>query len=380
MKAVAAEQYIEAHGAQVSCAQVYAAIDPTTSRALARPPTVLLNEWIERWLTLKVDVAALCGTPRASRRPAIAATVSRMSSDVSAKRAALLAELSSSRQRTSDEHMFRLPSGARWRVTFRLQLFTASGARPVAVATQMTGAGDGASLTNAAEHCAAEVWRRYFPDAPQPPIWIQHMIMGERRHLRLVSFTPGAVEHTLRNPRWTSVTPADVDMLVGQTVDLERGDGFMPALPEPEPQPVYAAAMVALLPRPQPFREQGCMAAGVPWWRRLGRQLVPRRGGRDCCWYHGGDWHTVSRLAVRLAGQARAAGISFDDTAYYVRDHPDAQALTDWERDAFLSLFEDTIRPDARWPSSQGYNNGQHRAQALIDAGVRRTLTERTAE
>jgi hypothetical protein len=74
---------------------------------------------------------------------------------VSAKRAAILADLTSPRQRTSDEHMFQLPAGARWRLTFRLQLFTAPGARPVAVATQMTGAGDGASLTNAAEHCAA---------------------------------------------------------------------------------------------------------------------------------------------------------------------------------------------------------------------------------
>ncbi len=57
VKAVAAKQYVEAQGAQVSSAQVYAAIDPTASRALARPPTVLLREWIERWLALKVDVA-----------------------------------------------------------------------------------------------------------------------------------------------------------------------------------------------------------------------------------------------------------------------------------------------------------------------------------
>jgi hypothetical protein len=206
------------------------------------------------------------------------------------------------------------------------------------------------------------------------------MIMGEQRHLRLVSFTPGRSEYTLQNPRWTPITAADVDTLVGGPVDLERGDGFAPALPEPEPEPVYPAELVVLLPRPQPFQEQGCMAGGVPWWRRLGQQLVPRRGGRDCCWYHGGDWHTVSRVAVLLAGQARAAGVSLDDTASYVRDHSDVRTLTEWERDALLSLFEDTIRPDGRWPSSEGYNNGQHRAQALIDAGVRRTLIERTTE
>src|SRR5690349_18445993 len=50
--AAAAKQYIEAHGANVSSTQVYAAIDPTASRALARPPTMLLNEWIGQWLTL----------------------------------------------------------------------------------------------------------------------------------------------------------------------------------------------------------------------------------------------------------------------------------------------------------------------------------------
>ncbi|MEV4708708.1 site-specific integrase [Actinoplanes sp. NPDC049316] len=58
VKAVAAKQYVEAHGAHVSRAQVYAAIDPSSSRTLARPPTVLLREWIDRWLALKVDVAA----------------------------------------------------------------------------------------------------------------------------------------------------------------------------------------------------------------------------------------------------------------------------------------------------------------------------------
>jgi hypothetical protein len=173
------------------------------------------------------------------------------------------------------------------------------------------------------------------------------------------------------------VTADDVDALVARQVDLERGEGFVPAEPEPEPEQIYAAELVVLLPRPKPFREDGCMASGVPWWWHLWRQLVPRRGGRDCCWYHGGDWHTVSRVAVCLAGQARDAGISFDDTAAYVGDHPDVLTLSEWERDALLSLLEDTIRPDARWPSPEGYNNGQHRAQALIDAGVRRTLIER---
>ncbi|MEV4708637.1 site-specific integrase [Actinoplanes sp. NPDC049316] len=58
LKAAAAKQFIEAHGARVSRAQVYEAIDPdrcTTSRGR---PSPLLRDWIERWLAVKVDVSA----------------------------------------------------------------------------------------------------------------------------------------------------------------------------------------------------------------------------------------------------------------------------------------------------------------------------------
>src|ERR1019366_3703538 len=76
----------------------------------------------------------------------------------------LLAACAVPRQRVADEHMFTVTRGDGFRIgTFRLQLFTAAGARPVAIATQM--AGEGGSLTNRAETYAAEVWRRHFPDA-----------------------------------------------------------------------------------------------------------------------------------------------------------------------------------------------------------------------
>lgn len=58
LKAVAAKQFVEALGATVSSAQVYAAIDPAASQAAPRPPTPLLRDWIEQWLAVKVDVAA----------------------------------------------------------------------------------------------------------------------------------------------------------------------------------------------------------------------------------------------------------------------------------------------------------------------------------
>jgi integrase len=57
VKAVAAKQYVEAQGALVTRAQVYAAFDPGRFQASPRPPAPLLRVWIERWLAVKVDVA-----------------------------------------------------------------------------------------------------------------------------------------------------------------------------------------------------------------------------------------------------------------------------------------------------------------------------------
>ncbi len=60
------------------------------------------------------------------------------------------------RTRSVDEHMFRVD-----RSSFRLQLFTAPGLRPVAVATQTVG--EGASLMNRAERFAEAIWQRHCP-------------------------------------------------------------------------------------------------------------------------------------------------------------------------------------------------------------------------
>lgn len=83
----------------------------------------------------------------------------------------MLAAHAAARERTAGEHMFTVSSwnGARMG-TFRLQLFTALGTRPVAVATQ--GPAEGGRLADWAEDYAAEVWRRHFPGSSGPPVWI----------------------------------------------------------------------------------------------------------------------------------------------------------------------------------------------------------------
>ncbi|MFE9959191.1 hypothetical protein [Micromonospora sp. NPDC005299] len=43
---------------------------------------------------------------------------------------------------------------------------------------------------------------------------------------------------------------------------------------------------------------------GASWHVRWCRFV----GGRDCCWYHGGDWHRGSGFAIRLVREAQRAG------------------------------------------------------------------------
>lgn len=76
------------------------------------------------------------------------------------------------------------------------------------------------------------------------------------------------------------------------------------------------------LARPAPFREPACMLAGVPWWRRRLRQVVPRRGGaRTRCWYHGGDWHRVNAVALQVLQRARAQPMAPDDMEEFATAH-----------------------------------------------------------
>jgi len=152
-----------------------------------------------------------------------------------------------------------------------------------------------------------------------------------------------------------SITVGELAQLVGTPVDGDRGAGYLPPQRRPEPVIRYAAGLALLLPRPDLDDDPlACMRTGLSWPHRLAAQLLPRRGGRDCCWYHGGDWQAVNATAIRLT--ARATREVIDEAA---RD-----GVRGWQFQALESLFLEPIDASHR----AGYIGGRHRAKAILDS------------
>ncbi|WP_328863100.1 hypothetical protein [Streptomyces sp. NBC_00306] len=187
-----------------------------------------------------------------------------------------LRALAAARRLSVDDHMFTAPGLPG---TFRLQLFTAPGARPVAVATQIAGA-EGMGLMNGVERFAGAVWERHCPAEDLPPVWVERQLWPEgelqETRFRRVMLVPSADRYRPRDPRWSVVTHEQLQDLVGAPVATDRGAGYLPRAAEPEGQLMFEEFAVARLARPYPFREQACMPAGVPWWRSVPCQV--RRG------------------------------------------------------------------------------------------------------
>jgi hypothetical protein len=161
----------------------------------------------------------------------------------------------------------------------------------------------------------------------------------------------------------------------------------------------YVIYPVALLPRLErdsfDYAETDrsnnrCMRRGMPLWERLGREVVRRRPG-DCCYYHSVDWRRVAAEARRIAREVPLAaqlpsGWPEDDSdeaeqayEHAWQPHRDARHLAaacdlpEREREAVEELLgpETAIWLNHSGSSSLDYQNGRHRAQALMSAGVR---------
>ena len=130
---------------------------------------------------------------------------------------------------------------------------------------------------------------------------------------------------------------------------------------------------VADLPPTKPFRVT-CMGADY-------RPRLTLTGRQRCCWYHARNWAAINKRAVRLVEEAHRLGAS---NAEQVRKFVDAQVGQPGglfggraeDHDALLTLFN-AHRALLIGPSNNGFTNGQHRAQAMTDQRVKRTVVLR---
>ncbi|MEU9530474.1 hypothetical protein AB0D58_34600 [Streptomyces sp. NPDC048210] len=270
------------------------------------------------------------------------------------------------RERTVDDHMFT--AGEVWGIpcTFRLQLFTAPGHRPVAVVTQTPD--EGTSLTNAAERYASRVWELHAPDEPEPPIWIQHYAEPGEQPAAEFDLVPFRVDgrFELQVAGWVQITADQLAALVGTPVDGTRGERYVPHPAPPEERLQYVVMDVADLPEPTPFRE-ACMTP----LRRILNCLLRRT---SCCWYHQQDWSKVSELGIQLIEQARTAGKTDHEISEQFMAMARELGTSNEDLIALKSLLEPSVAIMPHLGDNATYTNGNHRARAMKDAGVTRTI------
>lgn len=294
------------------------------------------------------------------------------------------------RRRVVDEHMFAVDFGFPNPSTFRLQLFTGTGLRPVAVVTQARD--EGRSLSNGAERYVEAVWSRCCPTEPQPPIWITRELQllddssdedsggrpqerstgGGRwkvcQGFRVIGFEVTGPHSVASPPKWgPGLTDEEVTRLVGgAAVDLDRGSGWIPRAPEQDVTSRFTTMLAVRLPRPDLADDDlPCMRTPAGPVDRLGWQLHPR-SPRTCCWYHRGDWRPAAYSARTILDSARRARIAPEDVAVFGLGEAASLDLDRWQRQAVRSLFSEPIQPS----TEIGYIGGRHRALAAVHAGV----------
>ena len=142
------------------------------------------------------------------------------------------------------------------------------------------------------------------------------------------------------------------------------------------------AWVMRLPPIDPPFAEDqrwrdGCMMPPITWRQRALRQVFPRRGVRDCCYYHGQDFHAIAAAVNAVYRQLRRRGLDGDDADELTFRLLDGCGLSEDEHStAVLLLAEDCGIQISRSPGERRwtYDEGRHRARALMDAGIHRIL------
>jgi hypothetical protein len=119
------------------------------------------------------------------------------------------------------------------------------------------------------------------------------------------------------------------------------------------------------------------MMPPITWRQRLLRQVFPRRSVQDCCHYHSQDFHAIAAAVITAYRQISRRGLEGEETDELMFRLLQDAGLTEAEQMTAALLLSEACgiqiwRPqgERRWT----YQDGRHRARALMDAGVRRII------
>jgi hypothetical protein len=144
----------------------------------------------------------------------------------------------------------------------------------------------------------------------------------------------------------------------------------------------YDVTPVWRLPYPDELPEEPwCIARGVGPFARLAKRMLPPSGPRFCCWFHGGSWSEASETAISIVEAESAKGIEGEELVDAVTERAD-RIESRWLRQAVSSLVDGGeplhFEGDSDWVrDGRFWVGGRHRAMAMIQQNVRRTVTMR---
>jgi hypothetical protein len=131
-----------------------------------------------------------------------------------------------------------------------------------------------------------------------------------------------------------------------------------------------------------PFAENqrwrdGCMMPPITRRQRLIRQIFPRRNIQDCCHYHRQNFHAIAAAAITAYQQISRRSLEDEEADELRSQLLRNSGLTKAEQMTATLLLSEGCdiriyrpRGTRRWT----YQDGRHRARALMDAGVRRMI------
>jgi len=167
---------------------------------------------------------------------------------------------------------------------------------------------------------------------------------------------------------------------LGGEAHTERGPARKKWRPGNGRKPVWVMRLPQIDP---PFTEDqrgrdGCMMPPLSWRQRVLRQVFPRRGVRDYCHYHRQDFRAIAATVNAVHRQLRRSGLDGEDADELRFRLLEEAGLSEDERSTAMLLLDEDCGIHIWRPPGQRrcwtYQEGRHRARALMDAGVRRVL------